>query len=61
LLAAVREPCFAGSALSAVIDRDNAPSMRCFAACGFRPDDDADPGGDVKLVRRVLRAPWSTC
>jgi GNAT superfamily N-acetyltransferase len=45
------QPCFAGDALRAVIDRENVASLRCFSTCGFVPDDDAGPGGYAELVR----------
>lgn len=53
LLAALDESRYGGSVLLAVIDRENAASLRCFAACGFAADDDAAPGNHVQLVCRV--------
>ena len=42
-----RRPCYAGTALLAVIDCENTASLRCFAACGFTRDDDVRPCGYV--------------
>jgi L-amino acid N-acyltransferase YncA len=53
LLAALDESRYAGSVLLAVIDRENAASLRCFAACGFAADDDAASGNYAELVCRV--------
>jgi GNAT superfamily N-acetyltransferase len=53
LLAALAAARNAGTVLLAVIDCENTASLRCFAACGFRPDDDADPGGYLDFIRRV--------
>ena len=53
LLAALDEPCVAGSVLLAVIDCDNAASLRCFTACGFVTDDRAASEQHAVLVRRV--------
>ena len=53
LPAALAEPGYAGSELLAVIDGENTASLRCFAACGFTPDDDVGSGGYVDFVRRA--------
>ena len=52
LLAALDEPALRAASLRAVIDRENAASLRCFATCGFAADGDA-PGQYVELARRV--------
>ena len=56
LLAALREPCCASSALLAVVDRENTASLRCFEACGFAAVGDAAPGRYAELVCRVPAA-----
>ena len=53
LLAALHEPCLAGTVALALIDRDNTASLRCFAACGFVNDDRAASEPHAVLVRRV--------
>ena len=50
LLAALDQPCFAGGALRALIDSQNERSLRCFAAGGFEPDDDASSRSYAQLV-----------
>lgn len=50
LRAALADPGFAGSALLAVIDRENPASLRCFAASGFVPDPDAPSRRHARLV-----------
>jgi RimJ/RimL family protein N-acetyltransferase len=40
--------------LRAAVDRDNVASLRCFAACGFTPDDDDD--GSPSYAQLVHRA-----
>jgi GNAT superfamily N-acetyltransferase len=54
VLAAVEQPCFAGCALRAVIDRANVASLRCFSTCGFLPDEEAEASGYAQLVRHEL-------
>lgn len=52
LLAALDEPLVAGSAVLAIIDRDNAASRGCFEACGFVADERAATQDFEVLVRR---------
>lgn len=60
LLAALDEPRVAGSALLAVIDRENTASLRCFEACGFVADDVAASQRYEVLVRRGPKPYFAT-
>lgn len=59
LLAALAEPDYAGSALLAVVDRENVASLRCFTACGFVANPDASSERYVHLV--LAHKPHPTC
>jgi GNAT superfamily N-acetyltransferase len=51
-LAAMSQPWLRGAVLTAMIDRENVASLRCFAHAGFQLDDEASSRSYAGLVYR---------